>query len=311
MASISITYTPNYEGCHRIYFKAATADDYCMYLDSSVSVIGEPKTTVIDLTGVLDNCLVPDAVTCTDFGVDGYVQPCCAAEADELSRAPFSFDAATNKCNTYKVECLAAGISEITLTNSGSGYVTAPTINIGGAGVGSGFAYTVVMDAGSVDVVNVTSPGNNYNPAAIIVFSPSPTGNTATGYIEFCPCGPNCGTTSSVNYNNCVDQVQERLETPYGGSSYKVCSQTLPVANSAPKTNISKVTDTTCCACTSYNIVNGEKERAIPITYIDCNNVLQETTIAALGNTTVCAITGSIHIIKDYIHTITSLGSCS
>jgi hypothetical protein len=311
MASISITYTPNYEGCHRIYFKAATADDYCMYLDSSLSVIGEPKTTVIELTGTLDNCLVPDIVSCADFAVDGYVQPCCSSEADLDTRAPFSFDALTNKCNTYNVECLAAGISKITISNAGSGYVTAPTVTIVGGGGGSGFAYTVVMDAGAVDEVIVSSNGENYDPAATVVFSASPTGGTATGYIEFCPCGILCGSTSAVYYNNCIDQTQERVDTPYGGSSYKVCSETLPIATAAPKTNISKVTDTTCCACTSYNIVNGEKARVLNITYIDCNNVLQETSIPALNNTTVCAITGSIHIVQDYVHTITSLGSCS
>jgi hypothetical protein len=310
MASISITYTPNYEGCHRIYFKPETADDYCMYIDNSSSVIGEPKTTVIELVSYLENCLVPDPITCTDFAVDGYVQPCCAAESDLASRIPFSFDALTDKCETYQVYCLKAGISNIVLNNKGNGYVTAPTITLLNGGSGAGFLYTVNMLGGAVDSVTIIDNGDGYPDITTVQFSASPTGDTATGTIEFCPCGTDCGATSKVSVTDCVDDTKHDLNLPFPGRSYNVCSKEEPTVFSAPAAGTTKA-DTTCCECTSYNIINNDKTRALTVPYIGCDNEYTLAVIPALGNTTVCAVTGSLALYQDYKPTITSLGSCS
>lgn len=310
MASISITYTPNYEGCHRIYFKNVIDTEYCLYTDGSPSVIGETKTTVIELVGPLEDCIPLDSVVCTDYEINGYIQPCCAAESDISLRAPFEFTADTAKCNTYLVECLASGISAIQISNGADGYITPPTITILNGGDGVGFLYNVIRDGNAVESVDVISPGENYSPGATIVFSPSSTSVSATGYIEFCPCGTNCGETAAVTYNSCVNQAEESVSPPYGGASYKLCSQSLPVNQPSTKAVITRVGDTTCCECTSYTITNDDKTRFIDVIYIDCNNLLQQDTIPVFGSLEVCAITGTINITQDYLFTITNNGSC-
>jgi hypothetical protein len=70
-AILSITYTPNYPGNHRICFKT-TGSAYCCYNDDSTAVVGVPKTTVIDLED-FELCLqdLPAEVGCAGSVVDG------------------------------------------------------------------------------------------------------------------------------------------------------------------------------------------------------------------------------------------------
>jgi hypothetical protein len=76
-------------------------------------------------------------------------------------------------------------------------------------------------------------------------------------------------------------------------------------------TIIQKIASEDCCNCNTYSIVSGEKERTLPIEYIDCNNVRQSTNIIALASLTVCMVPGSLQLVKDYLVTVTNLGDCS
>jgi hypothetical protein len=79
MATVSITYTPQYEGCHRIGMRGdeLPSPPYCIYIDSSPSVIGEEKTTVITIDETYDLCLPKSVVYCGNYTLDAYVQACC------------------------------------------------------------------------------------------------------------------------------------------------------------------------------------------------------------------------------------------
>jgi hypothetical protein len=314
MASLSITYTPQYEGCHRIAVRGdaiSPTPPFCVYIDSSASVIGVQKTTVITIDETFDECLPVEPVLCANYTVDGYIQPCCAAEDDIPSRVTFKFGTETNTCDVYEISCTKSGIANIVVDYAGSGYVSPPSVIITPTGGGTGFLGTVVLDGDSVDSVNITANGENYTTAAAVRFGLSPTGDDATGYIEFCPCGTNCGVNSILSYDDCVNQAEEQVATPFTGSSYRVCSQSLPTVTNSTSTIIQKIASEACCSCQNYTIANGEKERSLPIDYIDCNNVRQSATILPLATLTVCMVPGSLHLVKDYIVTVTNLGNCS
>ena len=104
-ALLSITYTPNYSGCHRIYFSRAESGPFCLYLDDTLSVIGTEKDVVIDLEDYAE-CLgtLPSPQGCTAERVYGYVQPCCTEDDPSPSSEYIAiFD--TTPCPAYSVKC--------------------------------------------------------------------------------------------------------------------------------------------------------------------------------------------------------------
>jgi hypothetical protein len=148
MASISIIYTPQYEGCHRIYFRLVGNETYCLYDDTSASEIDVPKEVEITLTVDQLTCLeVPDINCVTTLAVEGYIQPCCAAESDLDTSTSFTFNGSVTKCTKYTIGCKSAGIRTIFVVNPGSGYSVAPGVAIVGSG---GATATATISANSV-----------------------------------------------------------------------------------------------------------------------------------------------------------------
>ncbi len=239
-----------------------------------------------------------------------FIQPCCADEDDVESRVDFKFSTLTNKCEVYDISCTKSGIANIVITNPGSGYTSTPSVLITPTGGGTGFVGAPVMDGDTVESVTISNNGQYYTTVAAVRFDISPTGDTAEGYIEYCPCGTNCGENSIVSYNNCVDQGVEDVITPFTGSSYKVCSQSMPTVANSPETVVQKIASEACCNCQNYRVSNGDKDRSLTIDYIDCDNVRQTAAILPLAAFVTCMVPGSLHIVEDYIVTVTDLGTC-
>lgn len=312
MASLSITYTPNYNGCHRIGVRTDGIENpYCIYTDYSPSIIGEQKTTIIELDESFDECIPQNTLYCSNVTIEGYVQACCSDENDPSSFVTFKFDVEVEKCESYAVLCTKAGVANIVVTNPGSGYVSTPSVLINSPGGGSGFSGTVVMDGDTVDSITILNSGDGYPKTATVRFTLSPTGDNPEAYIEFCPCGPNCGAASTLEYIECIDG--NTIETPIalGGEQFTLCSKDTPVVTNAPSLLVAKLTTSYCCSCQSYRITNNEKEKTINMIYIDCNNVEQQTTLLALANVVLCMVPNSLHLVEDYLVTIVDLGECS
>jgi hypothetical protein len=70
---------------------------------------------------------------------------------------------------------VSSSVTAINVTNGGSGYTSAPTINISGGG-GSNATATATVSGGHVTAVNVTNGGSGYTSAPTITFSTSNTG---------------------------------------------------------------------------------------------------------------------------------------
>lgn len=142
---LAITYTPRYNGCHRIFFKTSEVD-YCFYLDESPSVIGIPKTVEI---GILDyaDCIVtvPIPVGCkTSITVSGYIQPCCSDINSNQNRVLFNTIYPMVECNSYTIECQDP---------VDCGTFTVPNCS----GDDDGTEYELRSDPGSVALINVCS----------------------------------------------------------------------------------------------------------------------------------------------------------
>ncbi|WP_313178975.1 phage tail tube protein [Stenotrophomonas sp.] len=67
-------------------------------------------------------------------------------------------------------------LSNIEVTNGGTGYTSAPTVSITGGG-GTGATATAIVDSGSVIGVNITNPGTGYTSPPTVAFS----GGAGTG----------------------------------------------------------------------------------------------------------------------------------
>jgi hypothetical protein len=172
-AILSVTYTPNYIGCHRICFRTSEVN-YCCYLDESPVIIGTPKTVDINLTDDYADCLVTIP---TQFGcnggtiVEGYVQACCVEESSEEDRIPFDNVFDQTECTPYSVECNSSGIGEIKVYDAGYGWPVGvtPIIEIlDSSGDGTGFTGYATMDClpgenfCSINDIVTTNPGENY-----------------------------------------------------------------------------------------------------------------------------------------------------
>ncbi len=64
----------------------------------------------------------------------------------------------------------AGGLEQVTVTNGGTGYTAAPTVNLTGGG-GSGATAVAVLDGDKVSAINITSPGTGYTSAPTVGFT--------------------------------------------------------------------------------------------------------------------------------------------
>ena len=140
MSTITINYTANYLGDHRICYRNTGALTYCCLLDT-VTALG-PQTFVIDFSIAPDFCFgLPEEVTpplvsdCGPVEYDGYIQPICEIFGSLNNRTPFTASFTTvPTCLQYNIGCLEAGVKEINIQNPGSTYDVIPGYVISGAG---------------------------------------------------------------------------------------------------------------------------------------------------------------------------------
>ena len=102
-----------------------------------------------------------------------------------------------NVCNLNISDNLKS-VQKVLITNPGSGYTVAPTLQITGGG-GSGAAGTAFIGDGTVGVVTLTSEGSGYTTApTVTITGPVGVGTTATAEAVV----SSAGTITSINLNN-------------------------------------------------------------------------------------------------------------
>jgi len=204
-AILTVGYTPNYIGNHRICFRT-TGLTYCCYNDDSVSVIGVPKFVSIDLDD-FTLCLqdIPIEIGCASSVVEGYVQPICIEQSSDVNRVAFTATFPSAPCDAYNIECQESGIDEITINNPGYGWPVGvvPTVTvIDSLGQGTGFTGELTMSClpgdnfCSIGEVTITNTGQDYNNLNNLTVEVSPLpdcisnellidGNFVNGFIDW------------------------------------------------------------------------------------------------------------------------------
>lgn len=275
MAKFTITYTPNYLGCHRICLTNNGDTDCYIYTDSSASVIGTPKTVEITVTEeILEALRIGSPFFCGDVTIDGYVQACCAAEDDEESKERFGFVAdVSTPCMQYALGCSRAGIALISVVNGGSGYNPGmpPAVTITSLSGAGATATATIAPGGHVDSIVITNAGDGYNNAnnpVIVTIDPPPgPGTQATAaFVQHTPCGED----GIVSYIDCDNEPTTILASQPGQLKY-ICTQTVPdISDAGIYATSQKQAGTPCCECKTLRITNLDKD-PITVTYFNCD----------------------------------------
>jgi hypothetical protein len=309
MATLTVTYTPQYEGCHKIWIKLPSDTEYCKFLDSSASVIGTPKDFDIEVTPELLTCLGVSDINCSQsITINGLIIPCCASETDPAARVTFTFNATVTQCKRYLVECKGSGVRYIEVLNPGSGYSSPPSVTIPGADPAIAVAY---LAADSVDYIEVTDPGAAIAPPfpPVTLSAPDlPGGVQATAQIrELYPCGDGLGT---ISITDCLGN-ELNVSTVEPDVEYYICSTTVPVNNQGSETTITPVVDSTgCCTCRNYRLTNTSKFTA-QFEFFDCDHVFNTYNLTSLATVDLCMIQGTLNFLKGYPDvTVLDLGNC-
>jgi uncharacterized repeat protein (TIGR01451 family) len=95
-----------------------------------------------------------------------------------------------------------SGVAAITVTNGGSGYTSAPAVNISGGG-GSGATATATVSGGVVTAINVTNPGSGYTSNPSISFTGVGSGAAAGATLSapVTATDPGVGNTGTVTWS--------------------------------------------------------------------------------------------------------------
>ena len=123
----------------------------------------------------------------------------------------------------------AQAVTSITITNKGSGYVTAPTISITGGG-GTGATATAILVNTEVTTINVTNGGSGYTsvPTVTMTAAPSAVTATATANISGGKVVSTTITNGGVGY-----KIPPAFVQFTGGDGNGAAADTVTVANSS------------------------------------------------------------------------------
>lgn len=114
----TVTFTPQSEGCHRIYFKT-TQENYCYYQAEGPFEIGVPVTITIDLQDYAECLVTVPPITCNQtITVTGYIQPCCSTEETSVNVINTNcVKYSTEECGLYSVVCNSSNCGTFTKAN--------------------------------------------------------------------------------------------------------------------------------------------------------------------------------------------------
>lgn len=167
MATITINYTANYLGNHRICYRQVGTTNYCCLTDV-VSALG-PQTFIIDFATPADYCdgtanevVVPIETDCGPFDYEGYIQPTCEDLVSTNNRTPWTASFTTTPdCLAYIISCDSAGVGSVIIVDAGAGYVSIPGTTITGGG-GSGATVQTLMCTYPTGGIGINNQGTDY-----------------------------------------------------------------------------------------------------------------------------------------------------
>jgi len=326
-ASLTITYTPQTEGCHRIYFKNG-GSEYCEYIDESESVVGQSKQVTIDLDGY-NTCInpMPVQITCnSNPDITGYIQPCCTEEGTQENTVSFTAEYDNVICEPYSIECIEEGCKLLFIQLTGDSipydedapfYPPIVTIESSCGGIGASAYASLTSGVGGsyISFITLDNFGKNYCNLDCITVSitPNKEGDSQKAEAILVSESIECG---QFRRKDCIGNPEiTNYEVAPGKSTIMCSGGTGPMNVNDSTYTFTKITDgdITCCDCVSYTIYTS---LGIDVVYTSCEQTV-ETIFVPDGETgvTICAVTDTVfpkQIYNDeYILDIVDNGPCS
>ena len=228
-ASISITFTSQYTGNHRVYWRIQGSGDP-FTLDPTLVYCASGNTCNASID------ILVDFETCPTITFEGYLQPVCFEESpledfppitSEYTQFPDVNFVPDPQINLYGVSCVGVSVSDVVVTDPGSGYTDGVYTNIPFVGGGGSNAEaTVTVTGGSIPAVGgvvVTNSGTGYSTPPTLDIS---------SIVHI----PGTVATFTVNLDDCQTlvtngggQTSKDLFAGYSiGANLNVCSETDP-----------------------------------------------------------------------------------
>lgn len=296
-ATLTISFTANYSGDHRVCWKVQGETNYTC-------------TTVSCVTGNTCSFDIPIEVNTTScdgpITFEGYVQASCRDESTTEGRIYWSsIFTPSVVCKRYNITCEYAPIVYINITSSGTGYVVGDIVvikpvdplnpNLSNATI----TIASVDDDGRITGFTITDGGMYNSTPTISIISISGAGGEFVGNV-LVSCKPvsniglDCGYNSETHHGYSVSLTSGLLVN----NSFAVCLSTsiitLPTGYNVEQSGCCISEDSTETVCKTYTIVNTSTKLSISIPYTACNGVSRIITLPANSGNSVCAIDGGV-----------------
>lgn len=163
-ATITVKFTSNYIGCHRVCYRINNSGGYTCI---NTTCTGSGTQCSVDIPITVDN------ESCPTVEFDGYAQPCCEDISSLSGRIPFSTTFVPSPaCKRYVATCNSVSLLSISVTNGGGGYVVPsnPSVSFSGGGGGSGATATANVGTGFIKTTSISfiGGGSGYTPGTYI-----------------------------------------------------------------------------------------------------------------------------------------------
>lgn len=269
---LKVRFNSNYSGLHRVCYREQGTINYTCSL---VNCGGNGSPCEYDIQVELDN------ETCENVVFEGYVQAACESEASNVGRIPFvtTFEPSP-RCARWRATCSRGGIDYISVTGSGNGYTTAPTVTILSA-TGVGATAVAVITNGNVSSIDVINSGEGYSVGDTVVISSPSSGVRATAVVAgLTPC-------AELELTDCDGNIVDTAYPLNQGEYVSMCS---PYQVSAKGLNWEVEQEDEACICSCGRYLVTPRGGSTFFMYYDCEENSWQRVYIELGNSIeICA----------------------
>jgi len=213
----------------------------------------------------------PDLTKSSTYNINFNAELHRGTITNKMTSTEFDVYDTTGKRRTVlleEVEQSYTGISSIQVTNSGTGYLVAPTVTITGDGSGASAVATIIN--GKVDSITIVNRGTGYSRALVSISGATGYGATASAILD-----SKIGTLRTVYYD---EFVQRQTVNATAGTIYYdtglITLKDLRVLSVTSSDNMIRLTIES-----ERGILNSAKNTIITIDETDPNSISTELTV--------------------------------